>query len=128
MKKLPPVFGQLSRSEVTQLTLMSGHRAHVKIQNAVQVADDSIWTSSQIVEVLLMAGGTQYVDKLKPEATRWRLRLEGIGVLTVWAIQQGDAIVAHFVPARDAANANKTSGAVQTAAADPQAASPKKPS
>jgi twitching motility protein PilT len=98
MKKPHPLLDLLARNDVTELALASGQPPRVRIGDALHAAEDAPLTADRVFEVLMLAGGSRYVEELSDKPSQWRTRIEGIGVVAVVAMQRGPNVAARLVP------------------------------
>ncbi len=95
MKKLPPPLEQLLRPEVTQLLLTSGRPPRAVVGDGFETLGPPL-TSEAIVALLFASGGSRYLEELGPRPTTWKLKLDGVGNVSVSAAQHGDDFEAQF--------------------------------
>ena len=91
---------QLGRDDVSEFAIASGRLPCVKVGGAYQPVDDVAPTSDQIMQMLVAAGGSRYIDSLGPTPTQWTTRVEAVGVIAVAAVMRDDKVQARFVVSR----------------------------
>src|SRR4051812_11707094 len=90
------LLANLNRAEVSELVLLSGARAAIRVGSANRDLDDHAWSSDEILQVLVAAGGSRHVDELGPKLSQWRTRVEGVGTVNVSAYQRANRLEARF--------------------------------
>lgn len=115
MKKPPNLLAHLARPEVSELVLATGLLPRVRRANALEAVGADPSSSEEIVEVLFAVGGSRYAEELGPRAKEWRFRIDGVGLVSVRALQRGDELEVRIaVQARREATASPRSDAAPT--------------
>jgi twitching motility protein PilT len=97
MKPIEEMLRHLGRPEVSEFAIATGRLPCVKVSGAYQPVDDSAPSSEVILEMLVGAGGSRYVDALGEKPVQWTTRVEGVGTVTVGAVLRGDKVQARFI-------------------------------
>ncbi len=89
-----------------EFALASERLPCVKVGASFQPVDGGAPNTDQVLEMLVGAGGSRYVDSLNESPTRWSFRLDGVGVISISAVLRSGVVQARFtltkreVPAR----------------------------
>ncbi|MGA3120929.1 MAG: PilT/PilU family type 4a pilus ATPase [Polyangiaceae bacterium] len=98
MKTLSQMLTELSRPEVLEFAMVSDRLPCVKVGHRYEPVDSTARSTDAILEMLVMAGGSRYVDNLEGGAARWTARIDGGGVVEVQAVMNAGRVQARFVP------------------------------
>jgi twitching motility protein PilT len=106
VKPIDELLRNLRRPEVLEFALASDRLPCVKVGASFQPVDGGAPSTDQVLEMLVGAGGSRYVDSLNEAPTRWSFRLDGVGVISISAVLRSGVVQARFtltkreVPAR----------------------------
>ncbi|HEY2512989.1 MAG TPA: PilT/PilU family type 4a pilus ATPase [Polyangiaceae bacterium] len=121
MKTIEEMLRNLARSDVTEFAVVSDRLPCVKIGDTFHPVDDEAPSTDTILEMLVSAGGSRYVDSLGAKPVHWTLRIDGVGTLSVRALLRGDIVQARFVVTqRDAPASTRAGGRALRADIDPR--------
>jgi twitching motility protein PilT len=102
MKTLQAMLHELTRSDVSEFAVASDRLPCIKVGAKYEPLDEKARTTDQILEMLVAAGGSRYVEDLGERPAAWTLRLEGIGSVGVQAVMREGRVQARFVLVRKA--------------------------
>jgi twitching motility protein PilT len=102
MKTLQQMLRELSRPEVAELAVKSDCLPCVKIGGKYEPIDDTARSTDTILEMLVSAGGSRYVDELEKGPAAWALRVDGVGSIGIQAVMRDGRAQARFVVVRRA--------------------------
>ena len=97
MKPIDEMLRNLGRPEVSEFAIATGRLPCVKVGGTYQPVDDVAPSSDVILQMLVGAGGSRYVDTLGEKPTQWSTRVDGVGTVLVGAVQRGDKVQARFL-------------------------------
>ncbi len=100
MKTIEEMLRSLARADVTEFAVVSDRLPCVKIGGTFQPIDDVAPDTDVILQMLVSAGGSRYVDSLGNKPVQWSLRLEGVGMIGVSALLRDDIVQARFIVAK----------------------------
>src|SRR4051812_24740943 len=121
MKTIEELLKNLGRAEVLEFGLVTNRLPSVNIGGKFEPVDDEAPTTDVLLKMLVVMGGTRYVEQLSERPVQWTTRLDGVGVIAIAAIMRKDVVQARFTVARRDA-AGKDGAAARPAAADPRRA------
>jgi twitching motility protein PilT len=103
VKSPDQLLRQLERRDVEELALVSGRLPTVKVSGSVERIPGEAPSGDDILSLLMIVGGSRYVDTLGPVPKQWTSRLAGVGILTVSAVvpRDGEVQARFSVAARD---------------------------
>ena len=104
MKTLLQMLHELARPEVAEFAVVSERLPCVKVDGKYQPVDNSPRSTDEILEMLVSAGGSRYVDGLGTTPAAWTLRLEGLGSVGIQAVLREGRLQARFVLVRRASS------------------------
>ncbi len=87
----------LARGDVTEFAVVSDRLPCIKVNGAFQPIDDDAPSTDAVLEMLVSAGGSRYVDSLGAKASQWSMRVDGLGLVGVTALMRNDVVQARFV-------------------------------
>src|SRR5579863_6081418 len=87
----------LARTDVTEFAVVSDRLPCVKVSGKFEPVDDVAQNTDSILEMLVSAGGSRYVDSLGPRPSQWTTRVEGLGTIGVTALMRDDVVQARFI-------------------------------
>jgi twitching motility protein PilT len=102
MKTLQQMLRELSRAEVAEFAVASDRLPCVKVGEVYEPVDDSTRSTDAILEMLVSAGGSRYVDELEAQPAQWTTRVDGLGAVAVTAIMRAGRVQARFTLVRRA--------------------------
>ena len=97
MKPLAETLRDLTRADVAELAMASDRLPCVKIAGKYEPISDKGLSSEAILEVLVAAGGSRYLDDLEARPAAWSVHVAGIGSIGVQAVMRGGRLQARFV-------------------------------
>jgi len=102
VKTLHQMLGELARPEVTEFAIMSGRLPCIKVGGRYEPVDDMAPDTPVILEMLVAAGGSRYVDDMETRPAVWTTRIEGLGSVGVQAFMKDGRVQARFSVVRRA--------------------------
>src|SRR5580658_2473776 len=87
----------LARGDVTEFAVVSDRLPCIKVNGAFQPIDDDAPSTDAVLEMLVSAGGSRYVDSLGAKASQWSMRVDGLGLVGVTALMRNNIVQARFV-------------------------------
>ena len=102
MKTLHQMLGELARPEVTEFAVMSERLPCIKVGGKFEPIDDKARSTEAILEMLVSAGGSRYIDDMVTRPAVWTTRIEGLGSIGVQAIMKDGRVQARFSVVRRA--------------------------
>lgn len=102
MKTLHQMLGELARPEVTEFAVMSERLPCIKVGGKYEPIDDKARNSDEILEMLVAAGGSRYLDDMTSRPAVWTTRVEGVGSIGVQAVMKDGRVQARFSMVRRA--------------------------
>lgn len=96
MKTLHQMLGELARPEVTEFAVMSERLPCIKVGGKFEPVDDKARSTEAILEMLVAAGGSRYIDDMVTRPAVWTTRIEGLGSVGVQAIMKDGRVQARF--------------------------------
>jgi twitching motility protein PilT len=96
MKTLQQMLRELARPEVGEFAVASDRLPCVKMGDQYQPIDDVARSSDAILDMLVAAGGSRYVEDLQTRPAAWTTRVEGVGSVEVTAVMRGGRVQARF--------------------------------
>jgi twitching motility protein PilT len=100
MKTLQQMLRELARAEVAEFAVASDRLPCVKVGETYEPVDDSTRSTDAILEMLVSAGGSRYVDELEAQPAQWTTRVDGLGSIAVTAIMRAGRVQARFTLVR----------------------------
>jgi twitching motility protein PilT len=100
LKTIEEMLRTLARADVTEFAVVSDRLPCVKIDGAFQPIDDVAPDTDTLLQMLVSAGGSRYVDSLGNKPVQWSLRIEGVGMIGVSALLRDDIVQARFIVAK----------------------------
>ena len=97
MKTIEEMLRSLAREDVTEFAVVTERLPCVKIDGTFHPIDDDALDSDTILQMLVSAGGSRYVDSLGAKPVAWTMRLDGVGLLSVSALLRDDIVQARFI-------------------------------
>src|SRR5580700_9660749 len=97
MKTLPQMLRDLARAEVSEFAVASDRLPCVKLGGKYEPVDDHARSTESILEMLVSAGGSRYVEDLEAKPAAWTMRVEGVGSVGVQAMMRDGRVQARFV-------------------------------
>ena len=79
---------ELARPEVAEFAVVSDRLPCVKVAGKYEPIDKSARTTEQILELLVAAGGSRYVEDMATRPAAWTMRLDGVGSVGVQAVER----------------------------------------
>ncbi len=86
----------LARTDVTEFAVVSDRLPCIKVGGKFEPVDDVAPNGDTVLEMLVSAGGSRYVDSLGARATQWTTRVEGLGTVGVTAVIRENLVQARF--------------------------------
>ena len=86
----------LARSDVTEFAVVSDRLPCVKVNGKFDPIDDTAPSTDAILEMLVSAGGSRYVDRLGARPSQWTTRVDGLGMIGVTALLRDGVVQARF--------------------------------
>jgi twitching motility protein PilT len=105
MKTLQQMLRELARPDVSEFAVASERLPCVKVGDKYEPIDDVPRETDAILEMLVAAGGSRYVEDLEGKPAQWTTRIEGLGIVNVQAIMRGGRTQARFTLGQRAAAA-----------------------
>jgi len=102
MKNLLQMLHELARPDVAEFAVVSDRLPCIKVNGKYEPVDQSARSTDQILEMLVAAGGSRYVDEMSTRPAAWTMRLEGVGSVGVQAVMRDGRVQARFVLVRRA--------------------------
>jgi twitching motility protein PilT len=102
VKTLHQMLGELARPEVTEFAVMSERLPCIKVGGKYEPIDDRAPGTEAILEMLVAAGGSRYIDDMVTRPAVWTTRIEGLGSVGVQAIMKDGQVQARFSVVRRA--------------------------
>jgi twitching motility protein PilT len=102
MKTLQQMLRELSRAEVAEFAVASDRLPCVKVGEVYEPVDDSTRSTDAILEMLVSAGGSRYIEELEAQPAQWTTRVDGLGAVAVTAIMRAGRVQARFTLVRRA--------------------------
>jgi twitching motility protein PilT len=96
VKTLHQMLGELARPEVTEFAVMSERLPCIKVGGKFEPVDDKVRSTEAILEMLVSAGGSRYIDDMVTRPAVWTTRIEGLGSVGVQAIMKDGRVQARF--------------------------------
>jgi twitching motility protein PilT len=96
VKTLHQMLGELARPEVTEFAIMSERLPCIKVGGKYEPIDDKAPGTEAILEMLVAAGGSRYLDDMVTRPAVWTTRIEGLGSIGVQAIMKDGRVQARF--------------------------------
>ena len=96
MKTLEQLLRHLLRAEVDEVALISDRLPCAHIDGSFEPLDDTAPEVDRILEMLVAAGGSRYVDSLGPTPKTWTARLGGLVVNVSAVMPDEDEVQARF--------------------------------
>jgi twitching motility protein PilT len=100
MKTLLQMLHELARHDVAEFAVVSERLPCIKVNGKYEPVDQTARTTDQILEMLVAAGGSRYVDEMSVRPAAWTMRLEGVGSVGVQAVMRDGRVQARFVLVR----------------------------
>ena len=100
MKTLEQMLRELSRADVAEFAVVSDRLPCVKVAGAYEPIDDTARSTDAILEMLLAAGGSRYLEDLDAKPAQWTTRIEGLGAIGVTAMMRAGRVQARFTLVR----------------------------
>jgi twitching motility protein PilT len=97
VKTIEEMLRALAREDVTELAVVTERLPCVKVDGVFHPIDDEALDSDLILQMLVSAGGSRYVDALGAKPVSWSMRLDGVGLLSVTALMRDDVVQARFI-------------------------------
>ncbi|HEX8789862.1 MAG TPA: PilT/PilU family type 4a pilus ATPase [Polyangiaceae bacterium] len=102
MKTLHQMLAELARPEVSEFAVMSDRLPCIKVGGKFEPIDDKARSTEAILEMLVSAGGSRYIDDMTTRPAVWTTRIEGLGSVGVQAIMKDGRVQARFSVVRRA--------------------------
>jgi twitching motility protein PilT len=102
MKTLPQMLRDLTRADVSEFAVASDRLPCIKIGGKYEPVDEHARSTESILEMLVSAGGSRYVEDLEAKPAAWTMRIEGVGSVGVQAMMRDGRVQARFVLIRKA--------------------------
>ena len=102
MKTLLQMLRELARPDVAEFAVASDRLPCIKVGGKYEPIDPTPRTTDQILEMLVAAGGSRYVEEMATRPAAWTMRLEGVGSVGVQAVERDGRVQARFVLVRRA--------------------------
>lgn len=96
MKTLHQMLPELARADVAEFAIASDRLPCVKVAGNYEPVDDTTRSTAAILEMLVAAGGGDYVDNLLAGPAQWTTRVEGVGLIAVTAVMRAGRVQARF--------------------------------
>jgi twitching motility protein PilT len=96
MKTLHQMLPELARADVAEFAIASDRLPCVKVGGNYEPVDDTTRSTAAILEMLVAAGGGDYVDDLLAGPAQWTTRVEGVGLIAVTAVMRAGRVQARF--------------------------------
>jgi len=96
MKTLQQMLRELARPEVGEFAVASDRLPCVKMGDQYQPIDDVARSTDAILDMLVAAGGSRYVEDLETKPAAWTTRVDGLGPVEVTAVMRGGRVQARF--------------------------------
>jgi twitching motility protein PilT len=97
MKTLPQMLRDLARADVSEFAVASDRLPCIKMGGKYEPVDDHARSTESILEMLVSAGGSRYVEDLEAKPAAWTMRVEGVGSVGVQAMMRDGRVQARFV-------------------------------
>ena len=102
MKTLQQMLRELARADVGEFAVASDRLPCIKVGGKYEPIDEHARSTEAILEMLVAAGGSRYVEDLDSKPAAWTMRLEGVGSVGVQAVMRDGRVQARFVLIRKA--------------------------
>ena len=102
MKTLQEMLRELARADVGEFAVASERLPCIKVGGKYEPIDEHARSTEAILEMLVSAGGSRYVEDLETKPAAWTMRLEGVGSGGVQAVMRDGRVQARFVLIRKA--------------------------
>jgi twitching motility protein PilT len=102
MKTLLQMLHELTRGDVAELAVASDRLPCVKVAGKYEPVDEHARSTDDILEMLVSAGGSRYVEELDAKPAAWTIRIEGVGSVGVHTMMRDGRVQARFVLVRKA--------------------------
>ena len=93
---------ELARADVGEFAVASDRLPCIKVGGKYEPVDENARSTEAILEMLVSAGGSRYVEDLESKPAAWTMRLEGVGSVGVQAVMRDGRVQARFVLIRKA--------------------------
>jgi twitching motility protein PilT len=100
MKTLLQMLRELSRADVSEFAVVSDRLPCLKVGAGYEPIDDAPCSTDQILEMLVAAGGSRYVDDLEAKPAQWTMRVDGVGSIAITAAIRAGRAQARFALVR----------------------------
>jgi twitching motility protein PilT len=102
VKTLQEMLRELARADVGEFAVASERLPCIKVGGKYEPIDEHARSTEAILEMLVSAGGSRYVEDLETKPAAWTMRLEGVGSVGVQAVMRDGRVQARFVLIRKA--------------------------
>jgi twitching motility protein PilT len=102
MKTLQQMLRELTRAQVSEFAVATDRLPCVKLGETYEPVDDVPRGTDEILEMLVSAGGSRYVEELEAQPAQWTTRIDGVGSVGVTAIMRAGRVQARFTLLRRA--------------------------
>jgi twitching motility protein PilT len=109
---------ELVKPEVQEVAVASDRLPCVKVGGRYQPIDDKARSTEAILQMLVAAGGSRYVEEMESQPAAWTMRVDGLGSIGVQAVRRDGRVQARFVLIRRASSSG-IPGVVKQAARTP---------
>jgi twitching motility protein PilT len=96
MKTLAQLLRELTRPDVVEFAVASDRLPCVKVGDKYEPVDGVARSTEAILEMLVAAGGSRYVEDLESRPAQWTARVEGVGSVGVHALMRAGRVQARF--------------------------------
>jgi twitching motility protein PilT len=100
MKTLLQMLRELSRADVSEFAVVSDRLPCLKVGTSYEPIDDAPRSTEEILEMLVVAGGSRYVDDLEAKPAQWTTRVDGVGSVAITAAIRAGRAQARFTLVR----------------------------
>ena len=95
---------ELARADVGEFAVATDRLPCIKVGGKYEPIDEHARSTEAILEMLVSAGGSRYVEDLDSKPAAWTMRLEGVGSVGVQAVMRDGRVQARFVLVRRASS------------------------
>ncbi|HEX3344926.1 MAG TPA: PilT/PilU family type 4a pilus ATPase [Polyangiaceae bacterium] len=128
MKTLQQMLRELARPDVGEFAVASDRLPCIKVGGKYEPVDENARSTEEILEMLVSAGGSRYVEDLDAKPAAWTMRLDGVGSVGVQAILRDGRVQARFVLIRRASIPPAAPGKAATRKSEPPVRAPSRKS
>jgi twitching motility protein PilT len=97
LKTLQQMLRELVKPEIQEIAVATDRLPCVKVGGKYEPIDEKARSTETILEMLVAAGGSRYVDEMESRPAAWTTRIEGVGSVGVQAVSRDGRVQARFV-------------------------------